>query len=1148
MSKFSNQHALRKDLLSKLSRIMRLTIACMLIACLHVAATGHSQDRVTLNLKSVELRKALITIEKKTDYRFLFNEKLVAHRPKVDINVIETPVVEVLNQLLENTGITYKILSTKLVVLKEVEEEASLTDLQDVRVTGKVTSIAGEALGGVSIAVKGSRTGTTTDATGNFAITVPDNAVLVFSSVGYETKEVAVAGQATINVQLSESVKVQEQVVVIGYGTASKRDLTGSITKVSGKEVQDKPNTNPISSLQGKVAGLSVVNSGTPGKEPDIRIRGTVSIGQVHPLYVVDGIFNDNIDYINPNDIESIEVLKDPSSLAIFGVKGATGVIAITTKRAKAGQVVINVNTSYGFKKLVDKIKMANADEFAMLFAQERANNGTTAPYDYTGLTANTDWIDAVTRTANFSSNNISVSASTEKNRFNLGIGYTFDEGIIKHEKLEKWLLALNDEFKITKSIKIGVNLNVSRQHNPYDATWVLDAARKVIPQVSDGTKQFFVKDPYSADSLNMDIYSGLDVGLQSSGVINPVLELENTWDKTVNIEYRTVGSIFGEVNFLKYFTFRSTLYADLSNVNNRVYTPLYYAYNPKNNTPYLYSQTTKIREDDKTWKKFQQDHILTFKRNFGEHGLTATGGFTTYYFGNFNRYGSAGQGSGVTALPIPDDPRFWYITNGFNDRSNTSATSDQSEYSTVSFLGRVLYNFRNKYYFNASFRDDASSRIPTDNRHQQFWAVGAAWEISKEDFMQTVDQINYLKLKGSVGVLGNQTATTLEGTPLNYPFYPNLNASSTAVFGTNVYTAADQQYIPNPNLKWETVSAQEIGFELTAFENRLHFEANYFNKKTDNLMTYVSRAEIGLKDELVNGGSLRNWGEEFTGSWNQNFSKDLNLNVSGNITFLKNEVVSLSEELPTGVLKRGFANNASAEARTQPGSPIGSFYGYIVEGIYQSYAEILASPVASSIGAYRPGDFKFKDINGPNGKGPDGQITADDRTVIGNPTPKFTYGGSVNLTYKGFNLSVDVGGVYGNQVFRVWGSLESPFQRVNYAAFQVDAWNGPGTSNWVPLVSQGDRFNYNGSTYNMEDGSYFRIRNLQLGYNLDRNLISKWKMSNLRIFANVQNLKTWKNNSGYSPEFGGDATGFGFDFAGGALPMVTTFGLNVTF
>jgi TonB-linked SusC/RagA family outer membrane protein len=1135
----------KKPLLRKALLIMKLTALLILFFTLNVSAKGFGQ-KINLRVKKTEIAGILSSIEKQTNYRFLYNNDLGDIREKVTLNVKDADLVLVLDLLLQNTKLLYQQMDNNLIVIKESENIAE--QRPDIVIRGKITG-DGSPLNGVSIQIKGTNVGTTTNIEGNFTLTVPNaNVTLVISYVGYVSQEINLAGRTELNASLAVSTKVIDEVVVTGYGTASKRDLTGSIVKISGKEVADKPNTNPIASLQGKVAGLSIVNNGTPGAAPDIRIRGTVSIGQVHPLYVVDGIFNDNIDYINPNDIESIEILKDPSSLAIFGVKGATGVIAITTKKARPGQVVVNFNTSYGFKKLVDKIKMANADEFKTLFAEERANNGTTTPYDYTGLNANTDWIDAVTRTGKFNSNNITVSGSTEKNRFNFGVSYISDEGIIRHEKLEKWLLSLGDEFKINKAIKLGVNLNVSRQNNPYDATWVLDAARKVIPLVSSGTKQFFVKNPYGTDSLNMDIYSGLDVGLQSSGVINQLVVLENEWDKTINIEYRTVGSVYGEVNFLKYFTFRSTLYADLSTVNKRVYTPLYYAYNPKDNTPYLASQTTRVQEDDNTWRKFQQDHILTFKRKFGDHNVTATAGFTTYYFGNFNRTGRSSQAGGLTALPIPDDKRFWYINNGFQDPSNTSATSDQSEYSTVSYLARVLYNYKNKYYLNGSFRDDASSRLPAKNRRQDFWAVGAAWELTKENFMQNQHFFDFLKVKGSVGKLGNQTASYLDGTPINYPFYPRLNTGNNAVFGTNVYSAADQQYIPNSNLKWETVSAQEVGIELNAFKSRLHFEANYFNKTTNNLMTFVDRSAIGLKNKLVNGGSLRNWGEEFTAIWNQNFSKDLTLNVSGNITFLKNKVLSLSEELPTGVLSRAFANNGSAEARTQPGLPIGSFYGYIVEGIYQSYADILASPVASSIGAYRPGDLKFKDINGPNGKGPDGQITADDRTVIGNPTPKFTYGGSINLTYKGFNLGVDVGGVYGNQVFRVWGSLESPFQRVNYAAFQTAAWNGPGTSNWVPLVSQGDRFNYNGSTYNMEDGSYFRLRNIQLGYSFGRSLISKWKMNNLRVFANVQNLKTWKNNSGYSPEFGGDATGFGFDFAGGAIPVTTTFGLNVTF
>jgi outer membrane receptor protein involved in Fe transport len=400
----------------------------------------------------------------------------------------------------------------------------------------------------------------------------------------------------------------------------------------------------------------------------------------------------------------------------------------------------------------------------------------------------------------------------------------------------------------------------------------------------------------------------------------------------------------------------------------------------------------------------------------------------------------------------------------------------------------------------------------------------------------------DYLKLKGSIGVLGNQSASYLDGTPINYPFYPKLNTGVNAVFGTNIYSAARASYIPNPNLKWETVSAKEIGLELNAFSNRLHFEFNYYNKTTDNLMTYVSRASLGIDDELINGGSIRNWGEEFSATWNQSVTKDLSITLGGNITFLKNKVISLSADVPNGVLQVTRENNGEAISETKPGQPIAYFKGYVVEGVYQSYNDILKSPNAAALGAYRPGDLKFKDVNG------DGKITSDDRTFIGNPTPDFMYGGTVAVNYKGISLTCDVGGVYGNEVYRVWGSLESPFQRVNYPAFKLNRWHGPGTSNWDPLLSQADRFNYQGSSYNIEDGSYFRIRNLQLAYSFSKSMIAGAKLKDLRVFVNVQNLKTWKHNSGYTAEFGGNATSFGYDAAGGAVPVVTTFGLNVTF
>jgi len=1124
-------HSFLKTLL-----IMKLTTALLLFTCFQVSAKVYSQNRITLKLQSTELKKALSIIERKSNYRFLYNDETVKKGTKVDIEANNTPVTEILDNLFANRLLSYKILENNLVVITGKDIEVTET-----KVSGKITSSLGEALQGVSVKVKGSSLGTQTDANGNFSLTVPDNAVLVISYVGYEQQEIAVSGRTSISVSLVASTQKMDEVVVIGYGVASKRDLTGSIVKVLGKDIADKPNTNPIASLQGKVAGLSVVNNGTPGAAPDIRIRGTVSIGQVHPLYVVDGIFNDNIDYLNPNDIESIEVLKDPSSLAIFGVKGATGVIAITTKRAKAGQVVVNFNTNFGFKKLVDKIKLVDANGFNTLFAEENANNGVATP-DYSKLTANTDWIDAVTRTGKFNNNNLSIQGSTEKNKFALGLGYIYDEGIIKHQKLEKMQLSFSDEFKLSKALKIGVNLNSSRQNNPYDAGSVLDNARKVMPQISSGTKRFRVANPYGGDSINADIYSGLATFLQSSGVVNPLLSVENTWNRNINIEYRNVGSIYAELAFLKYFTLRTTMYADMSTVNNRTYNPLYYAYDPITGNPYLYGEKTQVTEGDDSYKKFQQDHILTFRKSFGDHNITATAGFTTYYFGHFGRTGVSKPYSAGNALPIPDDKRFWYMTTQFNDPNQTIASSSQSEYSTASVLGRVLYNYKGKYYFNASLRDDATSQIPTKNRHQQFWALGGAWELSKESFMQNVSQINYLKLKGSIGVLGNQSASYLDGTPINYPFYPNLNTGISAVFGTNTYAAAQPSWQPNPDLKSETVHAQEIGIEMNAFRNRLHFEFNYFNKTTKDLMTLVDRTVQGLPNLLENGGSIRNWGEEFSATWTQNINHDFSVNLGGNITFLQNKVLSLSPDIPGGFLSRGFQNNGSAESRTLPGQPIGSFYGYVVEGLYQSYADILKSPSAAAIGGYRPGDFKFKDVNG------DGKIDASDRTIIGNPTPKFSYGINVNATYKSWSLGIDVGGVYGNQIFRTWGSLESPFQRVNYSAEKLQRWHGAGTSNWVPIISQGDRFNYNGSTYNMEDGSYFRLRNVQLGYAIPQRLISKAKIKGLRLYINVQNAKTWKHNLGYTAEYGGDATAFGYDNAGGAIPVVTTAGLNLTF
>jgi TonB-linked SusC/RagA family outer membrane protein len=1102
----------------KLFLLMKFTIALLLIATLHVSAKSYSQDRITLNLQGTELKTALKQIEKKSIYRFLYNDDVISARRKVNVNANNALVTDVLNGILNETSLTYKVLENNLVVITQKDFV-----LQETKVTGKVKGADGQPIPSVTVKIKGSNVAAVTDANGVYSITAPDGGTLVFSSVGYLSQEVAVGGRTEINVVLQIAAKDINEVVVIGYGTASKRDLTGSIAKVSGKDIADKPNTNPVASLQGKVAGLSIVNNGTPGAAPDIRIRGTISIGSVHPLYVVDGVFNDNIDYINPNDIESIEILKDPSSLAIFGVRGAAGVIAVTTKRAKAGQVTINFNTSYGFKKLVDKIALANSDQFKTLYEEEKANIGAVSPFDYSKWTANTDWIDAVTRTGKFNTNNLSLSSSTEKNKFNMGVGFISDEGIIRHEKLEKILFSFSDEVKISKVFKVGINYNGIRQNNPYGAGWILDAARKVIPMVNAGTKSIIGKNPYGLDSSVQNLYYDLP-SIQNSGVINPLVVLENEWDKTKSVEYRSVASVFGEVNLAKNLSFKTTLYADMSTVNTRVYTPVYNAYDAAENKAFLYSRSTSVSENDQTYRKFQQDYILNYKTNFGKNYLTATAGWTTYYFGNFNRSASGKQSS--TGSAIPNDNRFWYVENGFTDPTSKVSNSDQRERTTASALVRLLYNYGGKYYLNASFRRDGSSQISPANRWQSFWAVGGAWEISKEDFFQNQHFLDFLKLKASIGVLGNQNTYGYD-----YPYYPGLVGGNAAVFGNLVYNAYSQSYLPNPNLKWETVHAKEVGIELNALNNSLHFEANYFDKVTKDLMTFIP-GNNGAKNGLDNIGSIKNSGFEFTASYTKTFTKDLVLTIGGNLTTYKNKVLSLAT--PEFSIQQGVN-------RTTVGSPIGYFYGYIVEGIYQSYADKLKSPVNTEF-VYGPGDLKYKDVNG------DGKINTADRTVIGNPTPDFTYGGYISLKYKGFDLGIDLGGVYGNEVFRNWGGTESPFQRVNYAAFKINRWHGEGTSNWDPILAQDHRINYEASTYNIEDGSYFRLRNVQLGYNFAGAAIAKAKMKNLRAYVNIQNPKTWKRNSGYTSEFGGDAISFGVDNAGGAIPVVTTFGLNVTF
>lgn len=1128
----------------KIARIMKLTIAFLLFACLQVSAKGWSQERITLKMSDVELKKVLFAIEKKTDYRFLFTEDAVKGKPKVNVDVKEATLSEVLDRILENTGIGYKMMGTTLVILKEGSSETIQVTVQETRITGKVTSATGEPLAGASVAIKGTRTGTVTDAGGNFALTVPDDAILVISSVGYDSQEISVKGKTSVTVSLKLSEKVQDAVVVIGYGTATKRDLTGSIVKISGNEVSDKPNSNPISSLQSKVAGLSIVNSGVPGSQPDIRIRGTVSMGSVNPLYVVDGIFTDNIDYLSPNNIESIEVLKDPSSLAIFGVKGASGVIAITTKKAKSGQVNVTLSSNIGSKKMVDKLELANGDDFRKIFAMEAAN-GLNDPDPTIGnkntqflnnemskWTGNTDWIDAITRTAATANTNLTVTAGSDKNKFVMGLGYNQDQGLVKHVEYKRYTLNVSDEYRINKFVKVGFNMVGSSEKLPYSGSGQLYDARKTLPIIPSGTKQFHLRNPYLTvfDSANYNLYSGTPV-IQNTEH-NPLLVIENNWNKEINNRLRGVGSAWVDISFLHDFNFKATFYGDIASGDNRVYSPVYYAYNPaaQANQAYLYNQFSQVSQRTSTQKAIQEDYILNYKKTFGDHSVTAMVGNTWYKINYSDLRAVAKQKDGDQ--PIPDNKRFWYASNGFATPS--SPTSNQWEYATVSVMGRVLYNYRSKYFFTGSYRKDYASNINDvySKKGQNFWAIGLGWEVTREDFMKGQKLFDYLKLKGSVGVLGNFNTGTIGG---YYPFYPGVNATQ-ATFGVNTVSVFENNYLPDPNLHWETVHAKEIGVEFNMLSNRLHGDINYYDKRTKDLLAMLKPA--GVLPTLTNSGEISNKGFEISASWFQKFNNDLSLTVGGNITTYDNNVVKLNYPIPA---------DPQYPNQTKAGQPIGYFVGYVVEGLYQTYADILASPVVKISGpAVQPGDFKYKDLSGPDGK-PDGVIDDYDKTVIGNPTPDFTYGINLSLKYKSFDLGIDLAGVYGNEIYRYWSTSEQKNSVYNYPKYFLNGWNGAGTSNWVPIVDAQHLTNRVPSTFGIEDGSYFRIRNIGLGYNFK---FSKAYIKNGRVYINIQNLKTWKHNLGYSPEYGGSATSFGIDTGGadGALPRIFSAGFTVTF
>jgi TonB-linked SusC/RagA family outer membrane protein len=979
---------------------------------------------------------------------------------------------------------------------------------QEKTVTGVVTDSFNEPLIGASIVVQGTTNGVITDLDGKYSIKVTPGATLQFSYVGMEKQSVKVGNQSVINVQLKDDSQMLAETVVIGYGSAKKRDLTGSITNIKGDEIANKPVANPLSALQGKVAGVQVINSGRAGEDPEIRVRGTNSINGYKPLYVVDGLFNDNINFLNPQDIESMEILKDPSSLAIFGVRGANGVIIITTKKAKVGQTRVNINGSFGFKSVPNQIEMVDAAGFKELYNEQLRNEGNPE-FDFTGWNGNTNWQDEIFQTGFITNNNVSITGASEKHSFYLGAGYAYEQGNIKNEKYSKITLSVSNEYKLTDNFRVGFQFNGAR---------ILPADTKTVTTAVRATPVATVfNDQYG-------LYTTLPE-FQKAQMNNPMVDVDLKANTTRAENYRGSGNVYAEWDFLKHFQFKAMFSMDYASNNSRKFTPIIQVYDAsaEGSVVTLGDGKTGVSQAKQTEMKTQSDYLLTYTNTWGDHSLTATAGFTTYYNKLENLGAARAQGVG---LVIPDNPDKWYVSIG--DAGTSTNESTQWERATVSMLGRILYNYKGRYLFNGSFRRDGSSAFSyTGNQWQNFYSVGAGWLISEEEFMKDITWLDMLKLKGSWGTLGNQNLDKA------YPAEPLLSNAYSAVFGTPsaVYPGYQLSYLPNATLRWEKVEAWEVGAEANFFRNRLHLEGVYYKKTTKDLLAEVPGIS-GTVPGIGNLGSIENKGIELAINWRDQIG-DWNYSIGGNLTTIKNKVLSLVQE--------GYSiiSGDKSQSYTMAGFPIGYFYGYKVEGVYQNQAEIDNSP-KNTLATVTPGDLKFVDVDG------NGEITPADRTMIGDPTPDVTYGINFNVGYKNWELGVDMMGQAGNEIYRTWDNYN--WSQFNFMKQRLNRWHGEGTSNSQPLLNMKHTINNLNSEYYIEDGSFFRIRNVQLAYNFDKTLLSRIGVQALKLYANIQNLKTWKHNTGYTPELGGTAIAFGVDNGSYPMPVVYTFGFNLTF
>lgn len=1074
----------RDPLLLKFVRIMKLSFVIILLSCLHVSAGGFSQNRISVDFQSTELKRALSFIEKKSNFRFLYNEKLVTNAPRITLSMVNAEVTDVLNRILNKTGLQYQLMANNLVILK-----TGMAVIQDVRVSGRVTSTTGEPVAGASVVVKNTTIGTTTDGAGNYVLTVPDSAILVYSSMGFETQEIPVNGRTTIDVNLKAAdVSSLEQVVVIGYGTSSRKDLTAPIGVVNTEDLNKRMTANPMQALQGNATGVQVVTTGAPGGSPTVRIRGVGSFNNTSPLYVVDGMFVDNIDFLNTNDIGEMSVLKDASAAAIYGVRAANGVVIITTKKGKYNMKTrVTYNGYYGVQTPTGKFKLANGSQYAaMQLAKQTASDSgrvtlSSTKFGGSGVnpSTNTDWYDEIMQnSAAMHNHSIDLAGGASKVNYTLGLNYLYQDGIMETENnYKRYNIRFQLEAKPYDWLKLGITTHLSNftQRNPNTGAFSLAYMASPLYPVFDETNALAFPKKYTSSST---------LGFNNGVFNNPVAAADYWYDRTKG--FQLMPTVYAEADIVKNkITFRSQLSQRYGSNLNQNYLPEYYVDNIQR------ARTSTLTTTETRSENYILDNLVTYKDSKGSHHWTLLLGQSV----RDERFRS----TQVITDSVPSQQTFWYADQGVRRTNGYTETGFRN--TSASWFGRLTYDFAGKYLLTATYRADGTSKY--QDKWGYFPSVGVGWVISEEGFMKDQQLFDELKIRGSWGKLGNDNVNPSTGYAVVYTGndYSGVFGSTSTANGT-----LQSGYRIDPifgTVNWEIVTEWDGGIDFSMLNRKLKGSVDYYHRQTDKLAFERSIPFIGLR-QYGNWGKVNNSGIEVDLNWSDRVG-DFKYRIGGNLSTLKNEVVDLQG------LKNLTGGVAEFPTLTQVGEPFNFFYGYEVAGIYQNQAEVDADPIAVANNV-KPGYFKYKDQND------DKLLDAEDRVNLGNYLPKFTYGFNLDLEYKNFDFSIFFQGVSGNSILNYNRATRQKFPDMNGDEdFVTGLWTGEGSTNKYPsAIATTQSWNNNASSFYVENGSYLRLQNIQLGYNFK---LGKENSAAFRVYVTADRPVIWTRYSGVTPE-----------------------------